>query len=171
MGDDKRKCDRCGKREATVHLTNFVDGKPVQRHLCEECYNNQNGASSILESDIFTRILSVLTPELEEASRKKCPDCGISYLEFRQSFKLGCPRDYEIFSDALDELLEDIHGSSRHVGKVPEGRAQDWVVQPRLKVLQRELQKAVASENFEEAAELRDRIRKLEKQGVGRVEE
>jgi protein arginine kinase activator len=95
----------------------------------------------------------------------------MSYLEFRQELTFGCPRDYEAFSDPLDELLEQIHGANRHVGRTPTGRAQKDSREPRLRVLKRELEEAVEREDFETAAELRDQINQLEHQSAGDAEQ
>ena len=104
-------------------------------------------------------------PELQGADVRQCPACGIDYVEFRRQMHLGCPYDYEAFGTALEQLLERIHGSTRHNGKGPPGNGREAAVRSRLKVLQKRQQKAIAEEDYELAAELRDRIGKLEKDG------
>lgn len=161
------KCQECHRREATIHVTDFVDGQAVQKHLCEECYGEHQEAPALSSSDLFAQLIGALAPELEQAQSERCPECGITYLEFRQNLVFGCPYDYEVFSEPLEELLESIHGAKRHVGRVPRGAAQGSTRGPRLEVLRRELNEAVGRENFEAAARIRDEITELERQGVG----
>ena len=168
MSEEKGpKCDECGERVATIHVTEFEGGDPVQKHLCEDCYNSGGEAPALSSSSLFAQLIGALAPELSLAQESNCPECGISYLEFRQSLTFGCPHDYEAFSEPLDELLQSIHGAKRHVGRVPRGRAQRSNRGPRLEVLRRELEEAVRGEEFEAAARIRDEIEELEHQSVG----
>jgi len=157
-----RKCEICGKRDATIELTDLVDGKPVERRLCEQCYNKQEGVPPLSPSRILNQLIGAVAPELHQLATRQCPSCGINYLEFRQTLNLGCPKDYEVFAPALDQLLERIHGSNRHVGRVPRGAAQRGVREAKLEVLRRELEQAVSAEDYERAALLRDEIKELE---------
>jgi len=161
VAEGERKCESCAVRKATIHLTDFVDGQAVQRHLCEECYASF-GEVPLAPTNVFAQLVAAIAPELKELSSHRCPHCGTSYLEFRQTMKLGCPRDYEVFEDPMEQLLERIHGSARHVGKVPPDRRRESSREETLRLLQDELQKAVKEENYERAAELRDRIAELE---------
>jgi len=162
-GQQQRRCEMCGKRPATIELTEFVDGKPVEKHLCEECYNKQEGVPPLSPSKVINQLIGIVAPELQKLATRQCPECGMNYLEFRQTLNLGCPHDYEVFAPALDELLQRIHGANRHVGKVPVGAAQRGVPGVRLEVLRRELKRAVDAEDYERAAQLRDQIRALER--------
>jgi protein arginine kinase activator len=97
------------------------------------------------------------------APQPKCPECGITFEDFRTRGRFGCPKDYEVFRESLGPLLEKIHGSQKHTGRLPRGRAAiDPASGDRLLRLRRELQAAVGNENYEEAARLRDEIRKAE---------
>ena len=169
--NEEHNCEECGQRKATIQLTVFVEGQPVQKHLCDECYGNQDDLPPLSPSKIFAQIIGALAPELAHVGAKQCPECGMTYLEFRQRLSLGCPKDYDVFSEPLDELLERIHGANRHVGKVPSGSAQKAARGPRLEVLRRELEEAVAQERFEQAAGIRDEIKELERDGAGGTEE
>ena len=163
-------CDECGKRRATVHLTEIVDGKAVQKNLCDECYGHQEDLPELSPSHVFAQLIEAVAPELKELSSKTCPECGTNYLEFRQTMKLGCPHDYEVFDKALEQLLERIHGSVEHVGKVPKNlaSAKGWkkdAVSGQLEMLERKMQKAVEKEEYEKAAELRDQIQQIKEHG------
>jgi len=150
-----------------IELTEFRDGKPFVRQLCEECYNKQDGVPPLSTSKVLGQLVAALAPELQELSVKVCPQCGMNYLRFRQTLRLGCPNDYEVFAPALDQLLKQLHGANRHMGKVPRGAAQRGTRSQRLEVLRRELQEAAATEQYERAARLRDEIKELEREVAG----
>lgn len=159
----KFQCQRCGK-EATVHLTEIANGQKIEKHLCEDCAAAEGVTikahvplGKILEG------LSLQAAAEKELARLKCDVCGISFLEFRQQQLLGCPNDYKAFEQVLTPLLERAHeGSSVHTGKVPANAAEGERRQNELLRLRGRLKEAVAREDYEQAAELRDRIKKLE---------
>jgi protein arginine kinase activator len=158
----QRMCEACGKRRATVHLTEFVDGEPVLRLLCDECYAEREGAPLVTPAALFQQILSAVAPELKDLAMKECPACGISYLQFRQQGTLGCPQDYEEFSAALTKLMEEIHGATEHCGKVSPEAGEREAIQGRLRSLHRLQERAIQREDYELAAQLRDSIAELE---------
>lgn len=155
-------CEECGEARATVHRTDIVNGKSIQHHFCAECYAQKEGAASGGVAEFFNRLLQALAPELQELQTRQCPACGISYLEFRQTMQLGCPEDYNAFESAMEKLLERIHGATRHCGKVPPGVDQAAARQTQLRSLRKRQEAAIAEEDYELAAELRDRIAELE---------
>lgn len=164
---DDAMCESCGKRKATVRLTEFVDGKPVLKLLCEKCYREQEeDLPELSPLKVFAQLLEAVAPELKELSRKVCPRCGTNYLEFRQSMRLGCPYDYEAFDEAMEQLLARMHGSSVHMGKAPgkfslrDSDAQEGAA-GRLNILQEQMEEAIAREDYEQAAMLRDKIRAI----------
>ncbi len=161
MSEDESMCQSCGKRPASWHLTDIVDGKSEQRHLCEQCYEEHHGGESSAEM-AFAKLIAAMVPELREMTTRSCPACGIDYLEFRQSMKLGCPRDYEVFAKPLAELVEKIHGATAHQGKVPAAADQGLSRRRQMRSLRRRQKQAIAEENYELAAELRDRMRELD---------
>jgi protein arginine kinase activator len=169
MDEDDILCSACGKHPARWLITDIVEGEPHQQNLCDSCYREKEGSGPRPE-DAFARLLAAIVPELQELEARECPACGIDYLEFRQSMKLGCPRDYEVFDRALEPLLERIHGSARHCGKSPPGLGPEAAIRGRLRSLRRQQKRAIAEENYELAAELRDRMRKLEQHGSDATE-
>ncbi len=165
-------CQQCGKHKANIFMTSFVDGKPVKKHICQRCYDSEEGVPSLSSSELISKLLGIIAPELRKAGKRKCPECGIDYLEFRQSFKFGCPRDYEVFTRSLDDLFMDLHGANRHSGRIPEGRAQTMFGgRQRLEILSRELEKAVEREDYEQAARLKNTIEQMERKGADDTEE
>lgn len=172
-------CDVCKKKKATVHLTEIVDGKMAEMHICEDCarersvqMEQQFGLADLLAglSDFGKQI------KTEDTAKLQCSNCGLSYEDFRKLGRLGCSECYNAFRGHLASLLKKIHGSTQHLGKRPVGRsvAPTVTVKKEAKVvkevkedslqgLKTKLQQAVLSENFEQAAILRDKIRILEK--------
>lgn len=157
-------CQTCGK-PATVHFTNIVNGKKQELHLCQQCSEEQQllknqelNLSMILQTVIGQHV----GPSTEELSRLTCPTCGIKYMEFKAGGRLGCPHDYKVFQNALEPLLERIHRSRRHVGKIPPHATANAATQRQLMDLRLELRKAIEREAYEDAARIRDQIRAKE---------
>jgi protein arginine kinase activator len=161
------KCQSCSS-QATVHLTDIVDGHKKELHLCQKCAEEQQvlhkqelNLPAILEK-LIGQSLGQWTDELAQLT---CPACGIKYMEFRAEGRLGCPHDYEAFRVGLTPLLERIHRSQRHVGKVPRRPCLSSARQAELINLRRQLRTAVEAEAYEEAARLRDLLRQKESHG------
>ncbi|MBI4974382.1 MAG: UvrB/UvrC motif-containing protein [Candidatus Omnitrophica bacterium] len=163
-------CDICGAKEATVHLTEIINDQVTKLNLCEECAKEKGtemeehfGLSDLLAglSDMGATI------EPEAVAAVKCPNCGFSYQDFRKTGRLGCSECYEVFKKQLTPLLKRIHGSDRHIGKIPLkiGKTPKDLIT--LQELRMGMEKAIQMEEFEEAARLRDKIRELEKKGKG----
>src|SRR5262245_50163428 len=158
------KCQKCTKA-ATLHITEVLgDDQYDQLHLCEECaqkylYEPQQKGASAKGGEAGQ------AEESEEAAalnQRECPICGIKFVEFRNSGRLGCPNDYQEFREELVPLLENIHGDVRHSGKTPRRLPQTRQTQSELMQLRKRLSQAVNREAYEEAAQIRDRIRQLE---------
>ena len=160
-------CDICGKKKATVHLTEIVDEQMSEMHLCEECarqksvqMEQQFGLADLLAG------LADFGKPVGEADKVdlQCPNCGMTYEDFRKFGRLGCSECYEAFKMYLGTLLKKVHGASHHLGKTPAKIPQSEKRKiETLQDLKNQLTKAVQMEDFELAAELRDKIRDLEK--------
>ncbi|HYT69776.1 MAG TPA: UvrB/UvrC motif-containing protein [Gemmatimonadales bacterium] len=162
-------CDNCKEREVEIHLTKVENDTKVTLHLCKQCAQQKGfeTGDSILKSPLggFIQAMgkggTVLpTP----ADGLRCAACDSTLRDFRESGRLGCAQCYPSFETHLRDLLRRLHGSSQHVGEryVVPGAA--GAADPRLHLLdlKDQLRRAVDSENFELAAELRDRIKVLE---------
>ena len=161
-------CELCKQTQATVHLTEIVNDQMTELHLCEACAN-QKGAQ--VESHFgLSDLLSGLSDfgkaqEPEEVATKACPTCGMTYDDFRKVGRLGCADCYTTFKRSLGSLLKRIHGSPLHVGKSPMRLLKPAkVAKSELLELKRKLERAIEGEEFEEAAKLRDQIRRIEQQ-------
>lgn len=168
MNENEMQCERCKESPATVHLTEFVNNEPVEHHLCERCFAEQEGSSGA--GSAFSKLLATVAPALAEMSAHQCPACGLNYLMFRHSLRMGCQHDYRAFEEPLLPLLKEIHGDTRHCGKAPPGAGRREATRNRLASLKRRLDTAIAEENYEHAAVLRDRIGKLEDDGIDEPE-
>ncbi len=159
-------CERCKKQVATIHLTEIVKNTKTERHLCEDCAREEGIALTTPAS--LQDVLSGMLQAHEDAGREAalaCPACGLTYAEFRQGGRLGCPHDYEVFAEPLRDVFEKVHGATEHAGKVPARLGADERDQRDLLQLRRKLQEAVEEERYEEAARLRDQIREREDAG------
>ena len=163
----KLKCDHC-QRPATIHLTEIVDGEKTEKHLCEDCASNEGitvkanvPISQLLESFILQSDDSDSPAEPDEL---RCDVCGLTYGEFRSRGLLGCPNDYDAFEPLLVPLLERAHeGGSDHLGKVPHSAPQTQKRHNAMLRLRSELKSAIAAEDYERAAVLRDQIKELDR--------
>ena len=159
------KCQRCPK-QATLHITEVVGEDQFEDlHLCEECASEYLYKPQQLKPGGPKTSLAEAMEESDEISalnQRECPQCGIKFVEFRNSGRLGCPHDYQEFREELATLLENIHGETRHCGKTPRRLPQSKQTQSELIQLRKQLQQAINREAYEDAARLRDQIRKLE---------
>ena len=167
------KCQQedCSK-QATFHITDLIDGKPKELHLCEECAHTYLSPSEEEAADVVPSMAGLLAQHLavgetaEDLARldqKACPVCGITFLEFRKQGRLGCPHDYVGFQKELELLLLNIHDQTHHIGKVPKRCPSGAELQTQLIRLRREMKDAVSAENYERASELRDEIKDIER--------
>ena len=175
-------CERCHQNEATMTLTRTINNKKTVTHLCPQCAREEGAPlSTALEG--FGNILSGLmglgnlwTVPKAAVPQKRCPKCGMTADEITSSGKLGCAECYVTFIDEMRPLLRKIHGNCVHHGTVPgqgagrpvEIRAEDEktgrTAGPELSELdslRRQMKDAIAREDFESAARLRDRIKEL----------
>jgi len=160
------KCQYCSS-PATVHLTDIVNKKKRQMHLCESCARGHNlitdapGPQIDLKSLLGMLVGQFQQGQTADAAALTCPACGLQYVQFRAEGRLGCAAEYDAFRSVLEPLLERIHRSTTHTGKVPRafGRKQR---ETELKDLRKQMQKAAKAEHYEEAERLRDLIRQKE---------
>ncbi|MEM9826887.1 MAG: UvrB/UvrC motif-containing protein [Planctomycetota bacterium] len=164
------KCQYCEK-PATFHITELTGEQgPQILHLCEDharqFLKNGNGnagaASSITGALAQTLKLSTAKDELAETDQKACPVCGITFFEFRNTGRLGCPNDYDFFKSDLLPLLKNIHDAQRHVGKRPRRAAAMADQHENLVALRREMQDAIGREDYERAGQIRDQLQQIE---------
>ena len=170
--ESKQSCDQCGADDAVVHLTEIVSNEMKTSHLCEKCaaVKGVEGVEGPVNFPL-TGFLAQLTdaPGAEDPPEAlgPCSFCGLTFENFREAGRLGCPHCYTTYESYLRGLLRRVHGSTQHVGKVylpPDPTASD--MEKQVEVLRHKLQRAVDSEDFERAAGLRDKIRGMEPAGT-----
>ena len=152
-------CERCQQKTASVHLQQIINGKKTEQHLCKECASQFEMPISL--EQFFQGFLDSFASS-PQAAEVNCPECGFSFKRFKDSGRLGCKACYPAFSDELTLLLKQLHGSSKHQGKFPKKAGTALLSMRRIETLRHHLNKAVESEEYEEAARLRDEIRQLE---------
>ena len=170
--DALMSCDQCHEREAVIHLTQIVNEQVTTLHLCERCAAEKGveSPSGVVEDAAG----QLPRGDGQEPARdgagparraRPAPRCGGSLQDFRESGRLGCPECYRSFEAPLRDLLRRLHGSTHHVGERYAERGRDPPVEARgarSADLREQLRLAVETENFELAAELRDRLRVME---------
>ena len=162
-------CDKCKKKPATVHMTELTGGQKSEVHLCEDCAQEHGltlkGQVSL--ADFLAGLIKApVTQEMARLAKLACPVCGMNYLEFQSKGRFGCPKDYEVFGKLVEPLLEKVHGAVEHVGKVPAAESASDGTRSKLVTLRRRLKAAIEDEKYEEAAQIRDEIRKIEGGGA-----
>ncbi len=155
------KCEKC-PNAATWHVTEIHSEADIEElHLCEVCAHKYL-ADPQPGQKASTPKASRSDDEDAPSAQRECDVCGLKFVDFRNTGRLGCPHDYEVFQEELAQLLESVHGDTRHSGKVPRRRPEARKAAEELTGLRRQLAQAVTREDYEEAARLRDRIRRLE---------
>lgn len=160
-------CQKCGKRPATVHVQTVINGVKSEYHFCNECAREEGHITVISpEESIPANFMSALLEGFGwpgvHSQGERCPACGWSYDEFARTGFVGCQECYQKFGKRMGGMLRQIHGASKHVGKVP-GWMKPSAAESLLSQLKAELEEAIRKEEYERAAELRDRIRELER--------
>jgi protein arginine kinase activator len=161
------RCKICGKRPATIHYTEIVNNKMVTFDLCVECAEEKGievqKSSSYGLGDLVAELIDDTVQDgTSRIGRVRCPECGYDFSDFRNIGRLGCPECYHSFEAQLQPLLRHVHGGTLHGGKTPVRVGDSGAWGPSLLQLKDDLAKAVETENYERAAELRDDIRRLE---------
>jgi protein arginine kinase activator len=156
---------------ATFHITELTGGgKPQELHLCEDHarqYLTQPDAESTESAGLAGMLAQQMgvgqtAEDLTKLDQRACPMCGITFFEFRNQGRLGCPHDYVFFEKDLEPLILNIHGAMEHQGKKPQGYATGTEDRTRLIQLRRELREAIQAEEYEKASKIRDDIRQIE---------
>jgi protein arginine kinase activator len=171
-------CNICNKNEATVHFTEVINNEVNELHICQECAKKK-GIQMQQHFGIADLLSGLVDLPVDHVTKKshiniKCPGCGMSYDNFKKMGRFGCARCYDAFKRALYPLFKKIHGSSYHIDK----KQQDSIAKKtrskskldynasvidQAKALKKKLAEAIRHEEFEHAAVLRDKIKRLEK--------
>jgi len=156
-------CDVCQSKEATVFLTQIVEGKMQKVNLCEACSKEKgvNDPTGFALADLLMGLGAAQEIDKNPGSLK-CPVCGFTQADFKKTGRLGCSACYAIFSEGLSNMLKNMHKGTAHTGKYPAALQKTRQHGEKMKSLQDSLNQAVAAEEYEKAADLRDQIRRIE---------
>ena len=163
-------CEDCGNRPAKFHLMTIINGERIEKNLCPACMAKHQKQIPGID---FSNLAGILSSLLEGRGADKdvreddsykdyvCDQCGMRYAEFQKGGMVGCAHCYTAFKTPMSSLLQRIHGNTQHAGRVPEGVHSGTSIRINIDRLKQKLQKAVADEEYEKAAKLRDTIRAL----------
>ncbi len=156
-------CDACKQKTATVFLTQIVDGKMQKVNLCEAC-SKEKGVTDPTGFALADLLLGLGASEEMEKSNSgvRCSVCGFSQADFKKTGRFGCSNCYDVFADGLESMLKNMHKDTEHKGKVPARLLKAKLREEEMKALQSDLRKAISEEQYEAAAELRDRLKQME---------
>lgn len=160
-------CEECNAREATYTISMLVGDESTSRHLCSECMSKMKaGITAENIKNLLSSILSAITggsseTPAEPAEDIACPRCETTLSQFTKSGHLGCPGCYDAFREHLQPMLLQIHGRVQHAGRRPLATAEAQHTRSRQEQLTQLMAQAVAVEDFETAAQLRDQLRAL----------
>lgn len=162
------QCERCQKRPANVHITQYINGQKAEKHLCEQCAQEEKVNIEFPKIPLYNLndLLGVFfnQPLISKGKVQEdvCPNCKITYSKIAELGRMGCSECYQHFSSYLEPALRKIHGATIHRGKIPQRMGVSLRINRELSDLKHQLRQAVEKEEYEKAAELRDRIKELE---------
>ena len=165
-------CQHCQKNEATTHVKTMINGDYAEYRLCPECAHELGYDSMFpdLSADFGGLLGSFLSAALPARSgATHCKLCGSTMNDIKKTGKVGCSECYDTFFSELTPTIRSVHGNTEHIGKRPvieyetiEDDKPEKQKGESLDDLKAQLKKAIEDENFERAAELRDKIKEME---------
>ena len=166
------QCSVCHKLQATVHVLDLVDGEfAEEQNLCPNCAESTGmvhpkATPLKISPEMLEDLLGTMqSPDTTETAprasepEESCPACGLTSSQFRSRGRLGCPRCYDTFRRSLLPLLERVHDATSHKGRCPGNAERVPGVEDKLAELRHSLGDAIKAENYELAAQLRDKIK------------
>ena len=158
-------CDSCGERDWKVTLTKVVNGTVTQVHLCNECAAEQGVETTVAAPPTpLTSLLQSVQQQMASGTgdQARCSFCQATYKDFRASGRLGCARCYSTFEPQLRDLLQRVHGATRHSGRLYGPPAPEQMQRASTVLeLREQLRRAIELEQFEQAAKLRDQLKEV----------
>jgi protein arginine kinase activator len=161
------QCEECGKKLASVHIIKIENGNKTDMHLCEQCAVQKKPITikaNFSMQDLVAGILKSGTMgpfKVDIVHEAKCTVCGLTYSKFKATGKFGCSNCYKVFGEKLNPLFKRLHGNIIHTGKLPSKAGNKIKLDREIEKLKQELNTAVNNEEYEKAAEIRDKIRDI----------
>ncbi len=162
-------CQNCQKRVANIQVTQIINNNKHVIYLCEQCAREEGkiiAGSPLSVNDFFSGMMGFPVRSSVAEQQLICDKCGMSYEEFKKMGKLGCENCYQVYGEKLMPILKRLHGNLQYHGKLPKRVSENVKVSKEIDALKEQLNSAVKSEEYEKAAEIRDKIRVLEKDSV-----
>ena len=184
-------CQNCGKHEANVRYTQIINGIKKELHLCQDCAKKLGIEPSDMPDflnvnsflgDFFNDYIETSPHQTLGDSEIKCKKCNMTYEDFIKTGMFGCSNCYETFTNPINSLLKNLHGTSKHTGRTPknlyvsnakrseskkeqkdEDEKKETKQEDKLARLQKDLEKAIKDERYEDAAKIRDQIKEMNK--------
>ena len=168
------KCECCHEIEATIHLTQVIDGNVKKLNLCQDCAL-ESGIDLNSPISITDVLLGLGAQPLQNVPigtdfDLSCKRCQITRSEFKKRAQLGCPECYNAFMGELNALTKAMHHSGQHVGKIPARQGNEARITAQVAALQKDIETAIAKEQYEVAANLRDKIKSLKESAQALIE-
>lgn len=170
------KCEECNEHQATLHLTQIINGQKTEVNVCEECAKNKGYLSYPGEGyslhDLLTGLFSldsnqfkVKDDPFKQVEEIQCSRCKLTFNEFQRIGKFGCAECYSAFSNKLDAIFRRVHsGNTKHTGKIPKRKGGSLHMKKEIERYRNQLQEHIQLEEFEKAAEVRDTIKRLKEE-------
>lgn len=160
-------CEKCGKNNATTHIRSVVNGVIREKNLCSHCAA-QEGVGGMGQASLAQMLASMFGEALSldnKTAKNCCPCCGASFSDIAQRGKVGCSKCYETFYEELLPYLKRVHSSTLHAGKIPNKAPLAPIPKEEtIDDLRMLMNRLVSEERFEEAAVIRDKIKKAEEE-------
>lgn len=154
------KCHHCDN-QATVHLTQILNGQMHKMDLCESCAQAKGVTNP--ENLSIGGLMEKVDLEVDSTNPSMvCESCGTTHQDFKKGGRLGCDACYHVFRPILDPLLDGMHAGTKHLGKVPSGSESRIQFEQKFNQLNDQLKHAIETEDYEKAALVRDQLRDLE---------
>ena len=169
------KCEFCNKKNATIHLTQVVNGEMKKLNLCQSCAieNGIDLNSPISITDVLMGIEKQKSrntiSNFDNQYELTCKRCNLSRSEFSKKARLGCPECYKTFKVELKSITQAMHHSQEHVGKIPLKQKDNIELSDKIKNLKIQINDAIKNENYEIAAKIRDEIKQLVKESNEKI--
>lgn len=159
-------CQKCGKNEAEVHFVQTINGERTEALLCGKCAAESGlGISPISFTNFLQGFMDTTAPVYQESANIQCEKCGMTLREMKSAGKVGCAQCYNTFEAQMEAIIKNVQAGNSHTGKIPK-RASHIYINREINVLRRKLVRAIESENYEEAATIRDAIKSLKDGGL-----
>ena len=172
-------CQKCNKKTASVFISSIINGQEKRVYLCDDCAKDYTlfnfkfpdpfSIKDVMdkfkanEDAFIDKEESLLAIDKESEEDIKCPNCYSTYNEYRETGKLGCSRCYEAFEKQLKPIIKNMYSYEEYIGKSPKKDDTNIYISKEIRILREELNKAVEQEEYEKAADIRDKIKELEK--------